>query len=296
MRLELRFALILIFCFTLGVIVAGGISYSLEFRQAREAVSEKARVLLATALSMRRYTAEEVAPLVAPLANDGVFHPQIVPSYGAQTTMAKLSKEFPDYKYREASLNPTNVDDRAADWEVALFRAFNADAGLHELSGTTGEGDAERFYIARALRLSDPACLQCHTTADMAPKAMVARYGANNGFNWKLGDVVGLQIVEVPVAATRNKAISGVIVTVGALTCVLLIIACVFLILLRRYVVAPLQVVTHEASSLSLGETPPSRGAVPMEGQFFELDAALRRLKASLDESLRALRGAEPKI
>jgi HAMP domain-containing protein len=291
MRLELRFTLILIFCFSLGVAVAGGISYALEFRHARDSVAEKARVLLATALSMRSYTADQVAPLVAPLNDETHFHPEMVPSYGAQTTLGKLASEFPDYKYREASLNPTNIADRAADWEVALFRAFKADPELKEISGETGDDDGKRFFLARALRLSNPACLQCHSTPDAAPRAMLARYGANNGFNWKLGDVVGLQIVEVPVTPTRNKALNGVIVTVGSLTCVLLIISCIFLLLLRRYVVRPLQHVTRSASSISLGEAPPARGGVAMEGQFHELESAIGRLKASLDEALRSMRG-----
>jgi len=92
MRLELRFASILIFCLVLGVAVAGAISYSLEFREAREAMAEKARVMLTTALAIRTYTAEEVRPMAASLVNDAEFHPQTVPSYGAQTVMAKLAK------------------------------------------------------------------------------------------------------------------------------------------------------------------------------------------------------------
>jgi len=123
---------------------------------------------------------------------------------------------------------------------------------------------------------------------------MLARYG-DHGFNWRLGDVIGLQIVEVPAAPARNKALRSVMVTIGALSCVLIIISSVFLILLRRYVVRPLQHVTSEAASLSLGQPPPARHGVAMDGQFHDLERALARLKASLEESMRALRGGSGK-
>ena len=36
----------------------------------------------------------------------------------------------------------------------------------------------------------DKYCLSCHSTADNAPATLVALYGSQNGFGWKLGDVV----------------------------------------------------------------------------------------------------------
>ena len=84
---------------------------------------EKSRVPLEVGSSMRAYTSEEIAPIVRSLGFDGPFHPQMAPSYGAQNTLAKLHKQFPDYVYRESSLNPTNVADRSSDWEVGLIRA-----------------------------------------------------------------------------------------------------------------------------------------------------------------------------
>jgi protein-histidine pros-kinase len=80
-------------------------------------------VLLEMGVVMRSYTSKEIAPLVPQLGFDK-FHPQIVPSYGAQTALAELRRRFPDYRYREASLNPTNIEDRATDWEVGLLHAF----------------------------------------------------------------------------------------------------------------------------------------------------------------------------
>jgi len=36
------------------------------------------------------------------------------------------------------------------------------------------------LFMARPMKLSNPACLQCHDTAEDAPKTMIEKYGAAN--------------------------------------------------------------------------------------------------------------------
>lgn len=291
MRIEARFGLILAFCFALGVGIAGYISFTLEFRQAQEEMQEKASVLLTIALSMRRYTAQEVAPLIKKLDDQAQFHPQSVPSYGAQKTLAGLQQEFPDYSYHERSLNPTNTADRATDWEVGLFRAFQESPARTELSGETGTATVKRFYVSRPLRLTDPACLECHSTPEAAPAAMVAKYGAANGFNWQLGDVIGIQLVEVPKSPIVKRAVNGVLTTVGSLVCVFVLTTAIFLLLLRRYVTGPLETITDVAQSVSLNLGPaPQRRGRELDGQFHDLERSITRLKTSLDAATRSSR------
>jgi len=288
MRIEFRLGLILSFCFALGVVVVGYISYTLEFRGARDEVNEKSRVLLEMAISMRSYTSEEIAPLVAEIGLDKDFHPQMVPSYGAQSTLERLRKQFPEYLYRESSLNPTNVADRASDWEVGVVRAFQSDARLTESYGETGEGEGLRYYLARPLRMTTPDCLQCHSTPDVAPKPMLVKYGSGNGFGWTMGDVIGIQVVEVPVLPTKLKALRGVLATVGSLICVLVLTFAVFLLLLRRYVMRPLESITRATRSSSLG-IEAADGDPPLKtgGQFYDLEQSILRLKVSLNEAMR---------
>jgi protein-histidine pros-kinase len=44
------------------------------------------------------------------------FLPHSVPSFAAQAVLRTVEKEFPDYSYKEAALNPTNPADRATAW------------------------------------------------------------------------------------------------------------------------------------------------------------------------------------
>ncbi|PZP28720.1 MAG: hypothetical protein DI603_18755 [Roseateles depolymerans] len=290
MRIETRFAWIIAFCFCFGVTVAGTISYRLEVRQAHEEIKQKADLLLETAMSLRTFTAEELTPVLNRL-NPSDFHAAQVPSFVAQTTLKRLRTKFPDYRYRESALDPTNLDDRASDWEVGLLRSFRADPERKELSGETGEGQARHFYVARPIRMQSPACLQCHSTPAAAPAAMLAKYGSGHGFGWQLGDVVAMQLVEVPTAPARARAWNSVLVTVGSLSCVFVLSAAVFLLLLRRHVTHPLEALTRSAHLESLHSEPQGGDVANVGGQFGELQAAILRLKFSLDRALRLFEG-----
>lgn len=285
MRLETRFTWIIAFCFCFGVSVAGYVSYKLESRQGFEEVKLKADMLLESGLAVRAYTAQDVAPILSAL--QGVeFHAAQVPSYAAQNVMRRLTEKFPDYTYRESALNPTNLGDRASDWEVGLLRDFSADNKRKDMFGETGHGAERRFYLARPIRIQSTACLQCHSTPAAAPAAMLVKYGTVNGFGWKMGDVVGLQLVEVPTAPTMTKTFNSVLVTVGSLACIFVLSAVVFLLLLRRYVTRPLDLLTRAAHDSSVEPQIDNPSLASLGGQFQTLHQAIVRLRTSVDHAL----------
>ncbi|HSI49230.1 MAG TPA: DUF3365 domain-containing protein [Ideonella sp.] len=291
MRIESRFTLSLAFCLCLGLAISAYISFQLESRQARDEVKQKADMLLETGLAIRAYTSEEVGPALQSLQGGTGFNVQQVPSFSAQNAIHRLAKKYPEYQYREPSLNPTNVKDRANDWEVGLIREFQAKDKLGELSGEIGVSGDGRFYVARPIRLSNPACLQCHSVPSAAPAPMVAQYGPVNGFGWKLGEVVALQVVEVPSQAAHDKALRSVLVTVGSLACVFVLSAAVFLLLLRRHVTYPLERLTQAAHSISVDGAHAQQPAFAVKeaGQFSELHEAIIRLRASMDSALKRI-------
>lgn len=138
------------------------------------------------------------------------FPPQSVPAFAATEIFGYLREKFPDYFYKEATLNPTNPRDRATDWEsdvVNHFRSGHAEAefiGTRETS-TTGQS----LFLARPIKVDNVSCLACHSTPDKAPPSMIKLYGSDNGFNWKLNDIIGAQIVSVPLSLPLEMAEKG---------------------------------------------------------------------------------------
>jgi hypothetical protein len=152
------------------------------------------------------------------------FLPQSVPSYSATEVLATLRGKYPEYAYKEATLNPTNPRDRAVGWEVDIVHAFRGDAGLKEYVGHRDTPTGPSLYIARPLRITDAACLRCHSSVEAAPRTMVDRYGPANGFGWQMGEVIGAQVVSVPMALPLQRADQNLRLFVGSLLGVFLVV------------------------------------------------------------------------
>jgi hypothetical protein len=131
---------------------------------------------------------------------DTDFHPQSVPAFAATQIFGYLREKFPDYFYKEATLNPTNPRNRATDWEADLVNQFRAGSLQTEFIGNRETPTGPSLFLARAIKVNNVSCLECHSTPDKAPPEMIKLYGTANGFSWKLDDIIGAQIVSVPMS------------------------------------------------------------------------------------------------
>jgi hypothetical protein len=88
--------------------------------------------------------------------------------------------------YKEATLNPTNLRDRAVDWESDVIQIFRTHTEQKEFSGERDTPSGRALFLAKPIVAGGP-CLECHNTWRQAPVALVRIYGKNNGFDWKNG-------------------------------------------------------------------------------------------------------------
>ncbi len=107
MRLLFKFNLIFLVVFIAGVLGAGKVSHDLLQSNAKEEVLNHARLTMEKAVAVRTYTNDQIRPLLETQMKY-TFLPQTVPAYSATEVLATLAKNFPDYTYKEATLNPTN--------------------------------------------------------------------------------------------------------------------------------------------------------------------------------------------
>ena len=137
---------------------------------------------------------------------DSEFHPQSVPAFAATEIFTYLRGKYPEYFYKEATLNPTNPRDRAADWEADIVNQFRSNPALPEFIGTRETPTGTALYLARPIKISNVSCLTCHSTPDKAPPEMLKLYGTANGFGWKMDEVIGAQVVSVPMSVPLSMA------------------------------------------------------------------------------------------
>jgi protein-histidine pros-kinase len=240
MSLRLKFNLIFGLVSLLCILASGFLAHHLLQQNAREEILDSARIMLESARAVREYTVAEIRPLLG-LQQKRQFLPQTVPAYSARLYFNKLQKEYPDYSYKEATLNPTNPVDRATGWEVDIVEWFRNRRDVEELE-LVGERDTPtgRFmYLSRPIQVTDQACLVCHSTPANAPQTMIDSYGNANGFGWKLNEVVGAQIVSVPMSLPLQRAEAMSLVFVALMTAVLVLIGLVLNITLQLLVIRP---------------------------------------------------------
>ena len=168
--------------------------------------------------------------------------------------MATLQKSYPQFGYKEATLNPTNPRDRAVDWEVDIVNSFRTNAELKELVGVRDTPTGASLYVARPLRITNPACLQCHSSVEAAPKTMVEKYGPANGFGWQLNEVVGAQVVSVPMDLPLKRANENFKLFISALIGVFVVVGIVLNIMIWMVVVRPVTQLSELADRVSQGD------------------------------------------
>ena len=254
---------------------------------AREEVLQSSRIMMESAAGARKYTSEQIAPILKP-AIAHQFYPQSVSAYAAKRNFDVIHSKFPDYMYREAALNPTNPQDRATDWEADIINDFRAHPDKEEVSLIRSTATGPMLELARPL-VNKPACMECHSTAASAPASMVALYGNENGFGWKPGEIIGAQIVSVPMAASAVRAshIRSLFVIPFLAFLVLLFVS--VNILLSVVVVRPIERMAKTAEAISLGEINTPEYHYSGSDQIGRLAASFNRMHRSLVEAFRMM-------
>ena len=289
MKLETRFNLIITSCLLVGLSISGILFYQIQVRQAEDTLFHDASLMLGYGQSVRNYTIEEIMPALRHHMDDDTFLPQVVPSYAAHTTINKLRDQFPEYSYREVALNPTNTADRGNPWEVGIIQTFRDTPGLEQLSGKNTDKNSLHYYLAKPIRITDGACLTCHSDAAAAPENMKRVYGGNNGFGWQMGEIIGARIVTVPADIAFRLANNNLVLMLVSLFCIFLLTQAVFNYIFRRYITRPLEIITSTTEDASLNRNMAQEGHIKSVGQMLVLEKAITRLRRSLDKAIEIL-------
>jgi HAMP domain-containing protein len=322
MKLMAKFNLILLVLFGTGALVTSQIAFSFLINNARRQVLQEAELMMASAKAVRDYTSSNLAPLLSHTfqtcspdraeldkaeldkaaadkagldnaAADGLksttsFHAETVPAFAATTTFNQLRQHYPDYGYKEATLNPTNLEHRASDWEADVIGEMRDHPDQTKVVGERDSATGRSLYLATPIQAVQ-SCMECHSVASAAPAAMIASYGSANGFGWKPGEIVAAQIVSVPMSvpvAIAKQAYHHLLLYLSA-TLIVTIVALdagVYWLVIR-----PLRLVSETADRVSTGEkdVPP----LPVKGkdEIANVTSSFNRMQVSLAKALKML-------
>ena len=288
MKLLAKFNLMFLLVMALGLAVSGWTSRSLLQANAREEVLNQARLLMEKAVAVRGYTSGQITKLLETQMKYE-FLPQSVPSYSAVEVLSTLQKKYPDFAYKEATLNPTNPRDRAVDWEVDVVNQFRGNATMTESIGQRVTATGPSLFIARPLRITNPTCLQCHSSVDVAPKTMIDRYGPNNGFGWQLNEVIGAQIISVPMSLPLQRADDSFKVFMASQVAVFLGVGVALNLMVWLLIVRPVTRLSSLADRVSQGDLEAPEFDSGSKDEIGTLAASFTRMRTSVVQAMRML-------
>jgi methyl-accepting chemotaxis protein len=288
MGLRLKFNLVLVVVFLAGFAAAGFVSRELLQENARDEVIRDARLMMEAAGSVRSYTVDQIRPhLIKQL--DEVFLPQTVPAFAATETINTLRKKYTEYSYKEATLNPTNPRDRTLDWEADIVNRFRDHADLKEIVNERQSSNGRSLFIAKPIQISNPACLQCHNTAADAPPTMVKIYGDSNGFGWKHNEIVGAQLVSVPMEVPLLKAERAFTTFMASLAAVFVAVFIVLNIMLSWLIVRPIRKMSESADKISTGDFGEPEFKERGGDEVAVLGSSFNRMRRSLEKAMQMI-------
>ena len=288
MKLLAKFNLVLLAIFAVGIVTTGVLMHQVLQKNARDEVLQRAGLMMDAALAMRSYTIHEIKPLLVPHMND-VFFPQTVPAYAATQAFEKLRTSQPEYIYKEATLNPTNPRDRATDWETDIIAQFRNHDSNKQIIGTRTTPTGPSLYMARPIKISNPGCLACHSTPEAAPASMISLYGPANGFGWQLNEVIGAQVVSVPMTVANEKARQTLLTIMALLIGGFVIVALALNVMLRRIVITPAIEMAAIADEVSKGNLAAAELESSGKDEISTLGASFSRMRRSLEKAMRML-------
>ncbi|WP_026734781.1 c-type heme family protein [Fischerella sp. PCC 9605] len=287
--------LLLILVFIISILVTSTALSTLLQHRAQNEVTSKALILMRTMNSVRTYTQERINPLLkSRLETEAQFIPETVPAYSAIKIFEKFrnDEEYKNFIYREATLNPTNLRDKADRFEAQLVERFRQNSNNKEITGFRNLPQGEVFYIARPLAVTQPSCLECHSTVDKAPKSLLATYGTEHGFGWRLNEIVAAQIISVPSEEVFKDAAHTWSLMMGLLIAIFAIVVLLLNFLIKKAIIQRIRKMEKIAQRVSTGDM-----SVDFEEKSNDeiggLAVAFNRMKSSLEIALKLLRGQD---
>jgi methyl-accepting chemotaxis protein len=237
-----------------GILIGGlAVSKALEQRAIGE-MSYRGQMAMQMINAVQSYTTNDISPLLTEVGNSETgFIPETIPNLGAKRVLNRLKEDwkYKDFIYKDATLNPTNLDDKADLFEAKLIQKFESDRTLKTWSDFRTQAGNKLFYSAQPLVVTDSSCLKCHTSPNIAPKSHVEKYGTQNGYGWKLNQVIGAQIIYIPASEVFKDSRKALFLFLTIFIIIFALVIFAINYLLRWRVLQPLKPMAQLAEFIS---------------------------------------------
>jgi two-component system CheB/CheR fusion protein len=173
-------------------------THSTTRKDLTELTNRQGALALEFDLAIRDYVAREIRPLMQERVGPDEFIPEAMStSFVARRIFEAVQEKHPDYVLKFSSDNPRNPVNQAGVDELRMLDYFRNNPTAERWEGEIRLNG--RTYLAHfSPRRMTESCRQCHGQPADAPTPLVARYGDTAGFQQRVGDVIALDTIAIP--------------------------------------------------------------------------------------------------
>ncbi len=289
LNIRSKFNVFLIACLLPLAICLALVIYFHEKKLLLIEANQKAAIVFAEASAIRDYVENSLRPRMYDVIPGDQFIIEAMSTTFVSVNIQKLfSERMQGYLYRRIAIKPRNPANAMDDQERSVWEIFRNNRELDSWSGEIVQNNERFLLLAQKVVLSD-SCLRCHGNPEDAPGVLRETYGNVAGFGYQSGDLMGLNLVSVPVHHALEK-ISAVAWTIAIATLVgfALVVVAINLVF-NKLVAHRLGFLTRLSERLIEQETLPDKSRNEQTNDEFEM---LQEKMDFLARHVRTLRGS----
>ncbi len=245
-----RFNLSLLAVYLLSILVCAPSIYIYTRQTVYAQANTQLGLMVDMVKAIKDYIAKDMRPF---FVKEGLFHSAGISGIVAVSRVAQNFKELQaNYSIRNVSDNPLNPANKPEPLENDLLLRFRANKTLTELK-VDGIIEGQRMLVRTSPIVSAKGCLNCHGDPKTTPEQITKEYGTHSGYHYREGDIVGLDLVGVPMADVDAIALQRSATAVGLLTILFGAIFITINLLVRGYLISPILRITTTAQAIAKG-------------------------------------------
>jgi len=246
-----RFNTSLLLLYLLSIAVSAPAIYYFTRTEVFAQANSELRLLGDLVRSIKGYIAKDMRPW---FIENKQFHSAGFSGIVAVSLIAQQFKGLQGrYAIRNVSDNPLNPANSPEDLERGLLEEFRSNREVTHLQ-TEGELGGQPMLVSSQPIVSQPGCLQCHGDPEKVPPEITSQYGTKTGYHYKDKDIVGLELVGVPIADVNAIAMQRSLVAIGLLTALFGVMFVTINLLVRRNLISPILEITGAAHAVVKGD------------------------------------------
>ncbi len=191
--------------FFLFCLLSSAIIYLYQKNNVQEEAFRRTEMVMSTVTATRGYVREVLRPkMYEVLGQDAFIIEAMSTSYVSRIVMERFKKDVPNFIYRRTAINAKNVRFEANSLEKEMVRYFNEHPEAVNWQGIMTV-DGRRNFMRFQPVIFNESCLHCHGSPRAAPQQILEKYGADRGFDKKVGEIGGVVSIAIPVETSLKR-------------------------------------------------------------------------------------------